>query len=258
MPPEGCPDDVLGDLRALIAAIFRAPNCARGRTRWAVTTARPTRTTPVASARTAPLRTSATQCGGEHGRGVRRRRATATATIGAVQPEQPRPGNGDDRARLTRVVVLRKEHATDNWGRARTAAVRPTFRHALADRCRAVPVPVPHEGPERGRGERRRGADPTARCGSSPAARRGAAGRAGGHRRRRSHGEHPGRRCAGPADQKALDAENGVHHYFASEKCWRTTAGSVLRCLTNGGGGWGTLPERDVQKVLADVRATST
>jgi N-methylhydantoinase B len=55
-------------------------------------------------------------------------------------------------------------------------------------------------------------------------------------------------------ETKALDPANGVYHYFASQKTWKTTAGSVLRCLTNGGGGWGSPFEREPRKVLADVR----
>jgi N-methylhydantoinase B len=55
-------------------------------------------------------------------------------------------------------------------------------------------------------------------------------------------------------ETKALDPVNGVYHYFASQPVWRTTAGSVLRCLTNGGGGWGSPFDRDSERVLADVR----
>lgn len=52
----------------------------------------------------------------------------------------------------------------------------------------------------------------------------------------------------------AVDPANGVYHYFAREPVWRLAAGSTLRCLTNGGGGWGAPLRRDPQKVLADVR----
>ncbi|TSD94089.1 hydantoinase B/oxoprolinase family protein [Skermania sp. ID1734] len=55
-------------------------------------------------------------------------------------------------------------------------------------------------------------------------------------------------------ETKALDPEHGSYHYFASEAVWKTKAGSVLRCLTNGGGGWGDPFARDPQRVLADVR----
>ncbi|GHE93971.1 5-oxoprolinase [Amycolatopsis deserti] len=54
-------------------------------------------------------------------------------------------------------------------------------------------------------------------------------------------------------DSKAPDPE-GVYHYFASRPVWRTEPGTVLRCLTNGGGGWGDPLARDPERVLADVR----
>lgn len=56
------------------------------------------------------------------------------------------------------------------------------------------------------------------------------------------------------SDTKAVDPANGVYHYFAREPVWRLAAGSTLRCLTNGGGGWGAPLSRDPQKVLNDVR----
>jgi N-methylhydantoinase B len=55
-------------------------------------------------------------------------------------------------------------------------------------------------------------------------------------------------------DTKALDPDHGSYHYFASRQVWKTKAGYVLRCLTNGGGGWGDPFARDPQRVLADVR----
>ena len=54
-------------------------------------------------------------------------------------------------------------------------------------------------------------------------------------------------------ETKVLDPE-GVYHYFASEPVWRTRTNAILRCLTNGGGGWGAPFERDPQRVLDDVR----
>ncbi|HEX4258485.1 MAG TPA: hydantoinase B/oxoprolinase family protein [Streptosporangiaceae bacterium] len=53
---------------------------------------------------------------------------------------------------------------------------------------------------------------------------------------------------------KQVDPDHGNYHYFASQPVWKTAAGSVLRCLTNGGGGWGAPFERDPARVLADVR----
>lgn len=55
-------------------------------------------------------------------------------------------------------------------------------------------------------------------------------------------------------ETKAVDPIGGEYHYFASQPVWRTTPGTILRCLTNGGGGWGAPLKRDPQRVLADVR----
>ncbi len=53
---------------------------------------------------------------------------------------------------------------------------------------------------------------------------------------------------------KALDEEAGTYHYFASQRVWHTQPNTLLRCLTNGGGGWGDPRTRDPQAVLRDVR----
>ncbi|ALJ19283.1 hydantoinase B/oxoprolinase family protein [Microbacterium sp. No. 7] len=52
---------------------------------------------------------------------------------------------------------------------------------------------------------------------------------------------------------KLLDPD-GEYHHFASKPVWPTRAGTVLRVITNGGGGWGDPFARDPQHVLADVR----
>jgi N-methylhydantoinase B len=52
---------------------------------------------------------------------------------------------------------------------------------------------------------------------------------------------------------KKLDPE-GVYHHFASRPVWKTSPNTVLRAMTNGGGGWGDPFERDPAKVLHDVR----
>jgi N-methylhydantoinase B len=64
------------------------------------------------------------------------------------------------------------------------------------------------------------------------------------------------RPIAGVLDEKTKlpDLENGRYHHFASESVWRTTANTVMRVITNGGGGWGDPFSRDPQKVLSDVR----
>ncbi len=47
---------------------------------------------------------------------------------------------------------------------------------------------------------------------------------------------------------------DGRYHYFAAERVWSTGPNTILRCLTNGGGGWGDPLHRDPERVLADVR----
>jgi N-methylhydantoinase B len=47
---------------------------------------------------------------------------------------------------------------------------------------------------------------------------------------------------------------NGKYFYFAREIPWKTRAGAMSRYLTNGGGGWGEVLDRDPARVLSDVR----
>jgi N-methylhydantoinase B len=54
-------------------------------------------------------------------------------------------------------------------------------------------------------------------------------------------------------ESKALDP-NGEYHHFARETTWHTKALAVSRIITNGGGGWGKPFEREVKRVLNDVR----
>jgi N-methylhydantoinase B len=51
-----------------------------------------------------------------------------------------------------------------------------------------------------------------------------------------------------------LDPLNGEYHHFASRPVWETRANTVLRVLTNGGGGWGDPFRRDPAQVMRDVR----
>ena len=53
---------------------------------------------------------------------------------------------------------------------------------------------------------------------------------------------------------KLQDAEKGEYFYFGSRTTWDLPAGSVLRSMTDGGGGWGDPFSREVERVLADVR----
>jgi N-methylhydantoinase B len=46
----------------------------------------------------------------------------------------------------------------------------------------------------------------------------------------------------------------GEYHHFGAKPVWTTSANTVLRVLTNGGGGWGDPFDRDPARVLADVR----
>lgn len=52
---------------------------------------------------------------------------------------------------------------------------------------------------------------------------------------------------------KQLDPR-GEYFHFGRKPAWPTKAGTVLRVITNGGGGWGNPLERDPARVLADVR----
>lgn len=53
---------------------------------------------------------------------------------------------------------------------------------------------------------------------------------------------------------KLQDAKNGDYFYFGNRRTWDLLAGSVLRSMTNGGGGWGDPFTREEERVLADVR----
>ncbi|WP_199435266.1 hydantoinase B/oxoprolinase family protein [Qaidamihabitans albus] len=53
---------------------------------------------------------------------------------------------------------------------------------------------------------------------------------------------------------KGLDPVAGSYTHFASRPVWQMPANTVLRVLTNGGGGWGDPLDRDTEKVLRDVR----
>ena len=193
--------------------------------------------------------TSATQCGGEHG------------PWGATKE-----GDGDSYTVLfflnnldpatetiehdAPIVVLRKEHAIDTGGagtfRGGAANLKDTLwladaGHYLSPFRTKVPSGVGANGGQAGPtgamwffppgdgGPRLLGTGSDVYAGSTP--------------------------VAGVLDPetKALDPA-GVYHYFASRPVWQTTSGTVLRCVTNGGGGWGDPFDRDSERVLADVR----
>jgi N-methylhydantoinase B len=199
---------------------------------------------------------STTQCGGEHGPWGATSEAdgdsyTVLFTINNLDPATETIEHDSP------VVVLRKEHATDTGGpgtyRGGAANLKDSLWLTDADH---------HISPFRtkvpsGVGANRGVPGPTGAVWIFPAAD-GPDGPTGP------------RGLVGTSDDvyaasipvagvldtetKALDPVGGRYHYFSSQPVWRTRAGSVLRCLTNGGGGWGSPFERDPQRVLSDVR----
>ncbi|SEC98115.1 hydantoinase B/oxoprolinase family protein [Rhodococcus koreensis] len=196
--------------------------------------------------------TSATQCGGEHG------------PWGATKE-----GDGDSYTVLfflnnldpatetiehdSPVVMLRKEHAIDTGGpgtfRGGAANLKDTLwlsegSHYLSPFRTKVPSGVGANGGEPGPNGAiwifppRDGADGPGMLGTTPDVYADSVPVAG---------------VLDP-ETKALDPVDGEYHYFASRQVWQTKTGSILRCLTNGGGGWGDPFARDPERVLADVR----
>lgn len=196
--------------------------------------------------------TSATQCGGEHGPWGATRAGdgdsyTVLYNLNNLDPatetiEQDSP-----------IVLLRKEHAIDTGGpgsnRGGAAHLRDSLwltdaSHWLSPFRTKQPSGVAAHGGEAGRlgavwffppegGER-----PAAQIELSDKAYASS------------------RPVAGVLDEqtKLPDPVHGTYHHFASEPVWNTTANTVLRVLTNGGGGWGDPLSRDPKRVLADVR----
>jgi N-methylhydantoinase B len=250
MPPEGAPMMFWESSGALIAAVFQALNPVLGAN--AVGGDYGSTNTHNANG----LRsdgtpwTSATQCGGEHG------------PWGATKE-----GDGDSYTVLfnlnnldpatetiehdSPVVILRKEHAIDTGGagthRGGAANLKDTLWLTDADQYLSPFRTKEPSGVGANAGE----AGPTGAMWIFPPD-----GQFDGLVGTGTDVYAPSTPVAGVLDPrtKALDPENGTYHYFASQKTWKTKAGAVLRCLTNGGGGWGAAFERDPQKVLADVR----
>ncbi|MGV9292595.1 hydantoinase B/oxoprolinase family protein [Amycolatopsis sp. NPDC003676] len=253
LPPEGAPMMFWEPSGALISAIFEALNPVLGE-RAVGGDYGSTNTHNASGVRDdgTPW-TSATQCGGEHG------------PWGATKE-----GDGDSYTVLynlnnldpatetiehdSPVVMLRKEHAIDTGGPGKHRGGAANLKDTLW-----LTAAAQHLSPFRTKEPSGVGADggkpgPTGAMWIFP----------------------PGEGTSGPdgllgvssdvyarstpvagvldPETKALDPEKGVYHYFASQKAWLTEAGSVLRCLTNGGGGWGSPFEREPAKVLADVR----
>ncbi|WP_025778242.1 hydantoinase B/oxoprolinase family protein [Brevibacterium sp. VCM10] len=195
--------------------------------------------------------TSATQCGGEHGPWGATREGdgdsyTVLFTLNNLDPATETIEHDSP------VVLLRKEHAIDTGGpglhRGGAANLKDTLWLTAAEQ---------HLSPFRTKEPSGVGAN-----GGSPGPN-GAMWlfEGDGSGSRRMIGIEPEvYRDSTPVagvldpDSKTLDAKYGKYHYFASRRVWRTTPDTVLRCLTNGGGGWGDPFARDPQAVLRDVR----
>ena len=196
--------------------------------------------------------TSATQCGGEHG--------PWGATV---------DGDGDSYTVLynlnnldpatetiehdSPVVMLRKEHAIDTGGagkhRGGAANLKDTLwltdaNHWLSPFRTKEPSGVGANGGEAG---------PNGAMWFFPSAGGGVPTALVGVDADAYATSEP---VAGVLDDatKQVDPEHGNYHHFASVPVWKTKANTVLRALTNGGGGWGNPFERDPQRVLRDVR----
>jgi N-methylhydantoinase B len=55
-------------------------------------------------------------------------------------------------------------------------------------------------------------------------------------------------------ETKTLGGDNARYFHYGSEPVWNFPTGTVMRLVTNGGGGWGDPYTREVARVVADVR----
>ncbi|AHH17610.1 N-methylhydantoinase [Nocardia nova SH22a] len=252
MPPEGAPMMFWESSGALIAGIFDALNPVLGVNGvggdYGSTN---THNANGLRADGTPW-TSATQCGGEHGPWGATKEADGDSYTVLFNLNNLDPAT-ETIEHDSPVVMLRKEHAIDTGGagahRGGAANLKDTLWLTDADHYLS---PFRTKEPS-GVGANGGRAGPTGaiwifppRDGAAPADLIGIG----------SGVYADSTPVAGVLDPrtKALDPDNGAYHYFASQKTWKTKAGSVLRCLTNGGGGWGSPFERDPQQVLRDVR----
>ncbi|MGV9710335.1 hydantoinase B/oxoprolinase family protein [Gordonia sp. NPDC003424] len=193
--------------------------------------------------------TSATQCGGEHGPWGATRHGdgdsyTVLFTLNNLDPATETIEHDSP------VVILRKEHAIDTGGAGRFRGGAANLKDALwltAAEQYLSPFRTKEPsgvGANGGRPGPNGGMwlfehdDAVAMRGTGPEAYRDSTPVAG---------------VLDP-EGKHLDPENGTYHYFASRRVWRTGPDTILRCLTNGGGGWGDPLTRDPEAVLRDVR----
>lgn len=253
MPPEGAPMMFWESSGALIAAIFNALNPILGVNGvggdyGSTNTHNANGLRPDGT----PW-TSATQCGGEHGPWGATKEADGDSYTVLFNLNNLDPAT-ETIEHDSPVVMLRKEHAIDTGGagqhRGGAANLKDTLWLTDADHYLS---PFRTKEPS-GVGANGGQAGPTGAIWIFPP-RNGSGGPAGliGTAPEVYADSTP---VAGVLDArtKALDPVDGSYHYFAAEKTWKTKAGSVLRCLTNGGGGWGSPFDRDPEKVLRDVR----
>ncbi|MEJ2870456.1 hydantoinase B/oxoprolinase family protein [Actinomycetospora sp. OC33-EN08] len=250
VPPEGAPMMFWEASGTLIAAVFTALNPVLGEN--AVGGDYGSTNTHNASG----LRddgsfwTSATQCGGEHGPWGASKAGDGDSYTVLFNLNNLDPAT-ETIEHDSPVVVLRKEHAIDTGGPGRhrggAANLKDTLWQTDAEQYLS---PFRTKEPSGvGADDGKPGPNGAMWIFGPDAVGPGLIGTVGDVYRASTP-------VAGVLDPetKALDPEHGVYHHFASEKSWRTRAGSVLRCLTNGGGGWGAPFSRDPQRVLADVR----
>lgn len=196
--------------------------------------------------------TSATQCGGEHGPWGATKAGdgdsyTVLFTLNNLDPATETIEHDSP------VVVLRKEHAIDTGGagefRGGAANLKDTLwltsgRHYLSPFRTKEPTGVGANGGEAG---------PNGAMWLFPPRHDAPVGELVETDRASYSQSQPIAGVLNP-ETHALDPDNGEYHYFASQQVWNTEPNTVLRCLTNGGGGWGDPFARDPERVLADVR----
>jgi N-methylhydantoinase B len=250
---------------ALVAAIFNALNPVLGDN--AVAGDYGSTNTHMANGLTPDGRpwSSATQCGGEHGPWGATKEGdgdsyTVLFTLNNLDPATETIEHD------VPVVVLRKEHAIDTGGpgthRGGAANLKDTLwladgNHFLSPLRTKVASGVGANG---GAAGPRGGMWVFPPDGGSPGSGSPGSGSQGAVRTELLGTSADVYAASEPVaglldpETKALDPDRGVYHYFASRAIWQLQSGSLLRCLTNGGGGWGAPFGRDPQRVLRDVR----
>ncbi|MFI7529305.1 hydantoinase B/oxoprolinase family protein [Nocardia salmonicida] len=196
--------------------------------------------------------TSATQCGGEHGPWGATQAGdgdsyTVLFTLNNLDPAT------ETIERDSPVVLLRKEHAIDTGGAGVFRGGAANLKDALWLTAGAHYLSPFRTKEASGVGANGGQAGPTGAMWLFPpgddGARPGLLGTTAD-----VYGDSVPVAGVLDPETKALDPVDGRYHYFAAEQVWATRPNTVLRCLTNGGGGWGDPHQRDPERVLADVR----